>query len=419
MDNFTHSVVGLGVGELIQRSLAAETVQADQRTRRRLLLVACVAASNFPDLDLIATSLLPAPLGYLLHHRGHTHTLLLALPQALLLVALLWLLWPAARTLLRHSAPARAGLALTVVLGFALHLGMDYLNSYGLHPFAPFDGRWLYGDTLFIIEPVFWIAFGVPLAMTLARRSLKTLFLGGLAIVLAICALRGFLVIGAGMVLLGLGAVLAAMQYRDGARGRSALMTGLAIGVGFVALQGYASALGKQRIAAELRQIDPAARLLDIAMTPFPSDPLCWSFVAVEREDAQGRYRLRRGLLSLLPRQFPVATCPAALTRLAPAAQTLLAMPAAAQSGITLQGEAQGSLANLRSLAAGNCYFAAWMRFARMPLMEGDTATDWRFATSVGYNFSTVQLAATEDRACRFYVPPWGTPRADLLAPSS
>jgi sec-independent protein translocase protein TatC len=48
-----------------------------------------VLAGNFPDLDLVLTPLLPAPLGYLLHHRGHTHTVLYALPQMLLLAALM------------------------------------------------------------------------------------------------------------------------------------------------------------------------------------------------------------------------------------------------------------------------------------------------------------------------------------------
>jgi hypothetical protein len=59
------------------------------------------------------------------------------------------------------------------------------------------------------------------------------------------------------------------------------------------------------------------------------------------------------------------------------------------------------------------------MRFARVPLVEGDEAADWRFATGMRYNFSTLHLAATEDRACRFYVPPWDMPRADLLAPAN
>jgi inner membrane protein len=163
MDNLSHSVVGLAAGELIHRSLAPEIDSRAQATRRRMLLAAGGLACNFPDLDLVLSPLLPAPLGYLLHHRGHTHTLLYAIPQALLLMALIWALLPAARTLLRASGPARRGLAATVAAGLLLHIGMDALNSYGVHPFHPFDSRWWYGDLVFILEPVFWIAFGAPL----------------------------------------------------------------------------------------------------------------------------------------------------------------------------------------------------------------------------------------------------------------
>ena len=89
MDNLTHSLVGLAVGELADRSLPQHADPATARTRRRVLLATGALASNFPDLDLVLTPLLAPPLGYLLHHRGHTHTLLYALPQIALLLGLL------------------------------------------------------------------------------------------------------------------------------------------------------------------------------------------------------------------------------------------------------------------------------------------------------------------------------------------
>lgn len=208
MDNITHTVVGLGVGELLERSLPPEADAALARTRRRLLLIACALASNFPDLDLFLSGQLPDPLGYLLNHRGHTHTLLYAVPQALALAALLWLCWPAARTLLRASAPARRGLAASVVAGLGLHLLLDYTNSYGLHPFYPFDGRWFYGDMVFIVEPLYWIAFGAPLAMMLATRRARMA-----ALAVPVCALlfftaQGYLGVASCAALLGTGALL-------------------------------------------------------------------------------------------------------------------------------------------------------------------------------------------------------------------
>src|SRR5215218_8664646 len=115
MDNLSHSVASLLAGEIMHRSLAPEKDEGDQKLRRQLMLVTCALAGNFPDLDLVLTPLLPAPLGYLLHHRGHTHTVLYALPQMLLLAGLLWALWPNARRLLRESAPARIGFLLALV----------------------------------------------------------------------------------------------------------------------------------------------------------------------------------------------------------------------------------------------------------------------------------------------------------------
>ena len=172
MDNLTHSVVGLGIGALIDRSVPAEPAPDAQRLRTRMLLTIGCLASNFPDLDLVLTKLLEAPLGYLLHHRGHTHTLLAALGEVALLLGLVWLLWPAARGLLHTSPRARFAAVLTACVGMVLHISMDALNVYGVHPFWPFDARWYYGDLIFIVEPVFWIAFGIPLAL-MARGPIR------------------------------------------------------------------------------------------------------------------------------------------------------------------------------------------------------------------------------------------------------
>jgi hypothetical protein len=69
-----------------------------------------------------------------------------------------------------HGA-ARTGLA--IGMGLALHLAMDYTNSYGLHPWYPFNARWFYGDMVFIVEPLFWVVLGVPLAMLVQRPGLR------------------------------------------------------------------------------------------------------------------------------------------------------------------------------------------------------------------------------------------------------
>ncbi|MEJ7808673.1 MAG: metal-dependent hydrolase, partial [Telluria sp.] len=360
MDNFSHSLAGLAAGELLHRSLTPEPDPQAHSLRRRMLLITCGLAANLPDLDLVLTRLLPGPLGYLLHHRGHTHTLLYSAPQALMLIALIWLLWPAARGLLRGSTSARAGLVLATIIGLTLHLLLDFLNSYGLHPFYPFDSRWLYGDMVFILEPVFWVGFGVPLAMMVPLRLLRFALFALLAGGLAWATASGFLH-WASLLGLALGAAgIAFMQGRAGVAGRQGLAAGMLAAAAFVGLQGWASHLGKLQVAAHLQGIGASSRLLDTALTPFPANPVCWTFVSVERNDGARTYRVRRGMLSLAPRVLPLYACPAALS---PALAT-------ASPAFGLEMESETSLATLRSLAA-NCHFRAWMRFARAPVRAG------------------------------------------------
>ncbi|MBV7537455.1 metal-dependent hydrolase [Duganella sp. sic0402] len=385
MDNITHSIIGFGVGELVHRSLPAEPEPLAQRARHRLLLVACALASNFPDLDLFLTKLLPAPLGYLLHHRGHTHTALWALPQALLLAGLLWLLWPAARALLRTSAAARLGLALSIVLGFALHLAMDYTNSYGVHPWYPFDGRWLYGDMVFIIEPLFWVAIGVPMALIMRWRMLRLAGLALLFAALVFFAARGYLAWPSFAALLLIGLVCGAAQWRAGPQGRGGLLLALGVSIAFLGVQNVAAQAARIQITAILQTLHPTERVLDVAMTAFPSQPACWSYVSIQADDKQ--YRLQRGVTRLAD-----VTCPAGLS--------------VEQQTLT------GSLQQLRALKASDCQVDAWLRFGRMPLLKDGALSDYRFASTPNGNFTTLRVAPAP---CPANIPAWSYPRADLF----
>jgi inner membrane protein len=410
MDNITHSIVGLGVGELVHRSLPPEADPSRQQTRHRLLLWSCAIASNLPDIDLLLTGLLPPPLGYLLNHRGHTHTVVWAIAELILLCAAFWLSWPAARKLLGESRSARAGLALTGGLGLALHLLMDYCNSYGLHPFPPFDTRWFYGDMLFIVEPLFWAAFVPPLLMTMRGRWPKGVFFALLLGAFALFTARHFLLPLSLIVLLVIAAATAAMQRNAGARGRAGLLLGLVLSLAFVALQGGMSHLGKRALRDAMQFSDPISRVRDVAMTAFPSQPLCWAFVSVESNELAGTYRLRTGIVSLAPELLPPASCPAGL--IGPPLHGGL-MPAMA-----LQSEETDSLKDLRRLASENCYARAWLRFARDPSIAGGDMADLRFASTMRGNFSALGLAGTKGKDCPKNVPEWGFPRADLLQPA-
>lgn len=409
MDNLSHSLAGLAAGELVHRLLPAETSAENQRGRRALLLATCWLASNFPDLDLVLSPLLSPPLGYLLHHRGHTHTLLYALPQALLLASLLWLLWPAARRLLKASAVTRRGFVLSLAIGFGLHILMDTLNSYGIHPFHPFDSRWLYGDLVFILEPVFWIAFGVPMAMMAGWRWLRVLLLALLAGVPLFFTTKGYLPWSSLASLGVLAVILASVQGRTGKQGTGALWLGVAAAAGFVLMQAVASMAARQSLEQYLRSEDPASRILDLAMTPFPSNPRCWIFVSVQTNEGTDGYRLQRGHMSIAPETLPVSACPPAMAE--------QQKPLRTTPDIAVLAQHEGRLSALRTLSAENCHFNAWMRFARTPALarSGDYAFDMRFTSASRDNFTTIRLDDFKDRACSAHIPQWDHPRADML----
>ena len=77
MDNLTHALIGI---------IAAETAIAWRSQKhkdisfrlRRYLWFASAAANNIPDVDFIYSNISGPELGYLLHHRGYTHTFLAA-----------------------------------------------------------------------------------------------------------------------------------------------------------------------------------------------------------------------------------------------------------------------------------------------------------------------------------------------------
>ncbi|WP_420472586.1 metal-dependent hydrolase [Noviherbaspirillum sp. ST9] len=408
MDNLSHSLAGLAVGELLHRSLPQEADPGQQRIRRRLLLFTSWAASNFPDLDLVLTPVLPVPLGYLMHHRGHTHTLLYAIPQALLLWGLILLLWPNARRLIDASATARKGFFAALSIGLVLHLSMDFLNSYGIHPFHPFDSRWLYGDMVFILEPFFWIAFGVPLAM-MTPPALRILSLVLLAAVPAYFAGKGFLHWSSLAALAVLAAVAGTVQYRAGHTGRRGLASAFVLAAGFIALQGVASWNAGRMVAGTLLQRDGASRVLDVALTPFPTNPVCWTFVSVESDPRAGKYALRRGVLSLAPGLLPLDHCPAS--------RWGDVLPADATRSIAFYSTEVADLYTLRALKEGNCHFEAWLRFSRTPSVGATAATDLRYGPAWKENFTTLDFESFRKLDCPRYVPRWGFPRSDLLGP--
>jgi inner membrane protein len=407
MDNVTHTLAGLLAAELAVR-LRARRGEADSPRWARAAWLTSAIANNLPDLDFAYAPLTAGNLGYLLHHRGHTHTLLLAAPQAALafLLGLLWLRWRAA-----EASPAdRRWLAGLALAGPVLHIAMDAANNYGVHPFWPLDSRWFYGDSVFILEPLYWL-MTLPVLLAAARaragRALLGLLLCGILLAPWLTAFVPA-AISAALLAVAAGFSLLVWRLASGGRALAGVVGSLLVTSGFAG----ASAMARSRAAAIVAEQFPRASLEDLALTPMPANPLCWSLIAVSVEDE--RLVARRAMLALAPGWMPARRCPERATT--PTTAPLHSVDAPPSDAITYRGQFAAPLAELRSLARDNCHVAALLRFARVPFWKRTedgslVAGDLRYDRGPKLEFA--EIAAEGE--CPGFVPGWVPPREALL----
>jgi inner membrane protein len=373
---------------------------------RPLLVGAGVIAANLPDLDIAYSRITPPPIGYLLHHRGHTHTVLGLGALAILLIAA-YRCVPFIRSL-----PQRERVRLWSVIGTVLasHLLLDALNSYGVHPFHPFDSTWYFGDAIFILEPSFWLVLGVGVACNAQSSTAQLAVALPLLVLLATIASTGVIPSEALVTLVTSGLAFTWIARNITPRTRSAVVLGVtvAIGVGMMGMSRYARAT-----AAAALQPHLLGRLVDIIMTPNPSSPSCWSVIGVELHEPAGAYRLWRGTLSLAPKWKPPIRCAShAILQSSPGSRVL------GDGAFVLRDVVDHSLVQLRELARHDCWARAWLRFGRAPVIDKGQLFDLRFADRQTRNFSHMPLTREpDDPACPGFVPRWNIPRTDLLVP--
>ena len=304
-------------------------------------------------------------------------------------------LWPALRRLASGAAAAVGALGRS---GSRAISRSTPGTVYGIHPFAPFDARWMYGDAVFIFEPWIWLLQGGAVAANAGGRVRAALAVGLLAIV-AIAAALGVVAVGSLAALAG-GAILWAFVLRA-LRSRARAWAALAAAGLFVATSFALALSARVQTAARLPTTE---RMVDIVRSPHPASPLCWSVIAItEREDA---YVLRRGTLSLAPAIQDPARCGLHATAQLPTLR--------ADRGMLWTDEIVQPLARLRALEREDCWVRAWLQFARAPVADDRRVFDLRFETLPRDNFTAMPLGRA---GCPANVTGWTPPRADLLAP--
>ena len=270
MDPLTHTLTGAVLGD---SGLARKTP---------LAATTLLIAVNLPDVDALSYAFATADsaLGF---RRGWTHGVLAVALLPLLLAAAIA---AADRWRRRHSAASAPAasfrwLLFLAYLGVATHPFLDWLNVYGIRLLMPFDGRWFYGDTLFIVDPWIWLVLGGT-AFVAHSRTWRSWIAWGL---LAAAATALFVSsaaagpIALGVWLSGLAGFIAVRcaAKPSGKTSRRLARAALAAVAAYVAALHLGSTLAHREVAARLPELGIEAQ--DIMIAPLPARPLAHAVV--------------------------------------------------------------------------------------------------------------------------------------------
>jgi len=408
MDNVTHTIIGTLVGEVAARVAPSQKSTLPAATRRNLCVTLGAIGSNLPDSDLLY-SFIGRKLNYLLHHRGHTHTILIALLLGAATLGITrW--WIRGRGL-QASSQDYALLAAVLMFTPLLHIAMDFTNNYGVHPFWPLDNRWFYGDSVFIIEPLFWAACA-PLSFIFRTHIARFAVLLLMVAAIALCFLTGMVPRPLAVAY----SLLVAAMLLVGQRASTnvALAVSVSVWLGATAMFAITAHSARSRIDAIAAQQFPESTLLDRIVTPMPINPACWEVMMLQKESDNAV--IRRAMLAMAPSWLTAGQC---LSRSLDIEITAPLVPVPRENSEQLKwyGQISTPLARLARLAQENCEAAAAFRFIRMPWLanveEGLVLGDLRYDREPGLSFA--ELVIADPPSCPRFVPNWVEPRRDLL----
>lgn len=409
MDNLTHTLISAMVGEAVHRSTPPSPTLTDG-ARRNVAIAVMVIGGNLPDADVIYTGWAGTGLDYLLHHRGHTHTIVGALILSLLLFVGVRLWWRF-RKVEPHPADIRFLAALSL-LAPLLHIGLDFTNSYGVHPFWPVDNHWYYGDAVFIVEPLLWACSAV-LLFTLQSRVMRALVALVLVAGIGLSWFSGLVPASLAVLLTLLTLGLAVIGRFWSAR--VALTSGIVAWLAVTAVFVATSRTANGQVDALLADGFPTARTLDTVLTPTPANPVCREVLAVQLVD--DRYVVRSAFHSLVPGWIPAGRC-AELSLTGARSAPLVPVAQASTEEMAWVGEFSIAADVPATLAQEYCAVDALLQFARAPWAapqgDGWLVGDLRYDREAGPGFAEIEVGPSVDDCPRFR-PPWVPPREDLL----
>jgi inner membrane protein len=192
------------------------------------------------------------------------------------------------------------------LIAAATHPLMDWTNNYGLRPLLPWDGRWFYGDLVFIVDPYLWLVLGGAAFLLTSDRLRRMIGWSLLALLLTFIVVRASpqRVAGTG----GLTAVriiwitgvllLAAVRYAGVQKrlGRGLAVAALSFVVLYWGALAWAHSLAYRNAETDSRAIaaQQGESFTRVAVMPTAANPFQWLCVA-ETDRAMYRFFVGTG----------------------------------------------------------------------------------------------------------------------------
>jgi len=411
VDNITHSLFGAAVSESVWTLVPQPKKKEWHPMTRRVLLLTSVLANNFPDLDILYSRWMHAnpQLGNLLHHRGHTHTVLIALLQSLLLLGLTKLTQKIKGNCLKTEW---GYVSLLAFLGPLTHILLDSLNNYGVHPFWPLDNGWKYGDLIFVLEPWAWVSFSLFLFFSSSNKKMKILWAFFPIFGLSLTWFLGVVPLTLCIVLTVWALFLIAIMINATPKSRVG-WNWVLLGLVLVVFR-WAYLETRFQVNIELRNSSSEYKVEDISLSPLPVNPFCWAIVTSESNSEF--FRLRRGIIAPFPRILPIKKC----TQL----KFFSSQIRIADSGANQLWESEHRVAidDFQRLREKYCDVRDFLKFARAPFFwrEGEDLyfSDLRFERNGGKSFAKIKISSRTS-PCAESKAPWEEPMHHLFLDSS
>jgi inner membrane protein len=284
MEPMAHTLVG------------AALAQTGLGRRTRFGTAALIIGANLPDIDAV-TYFIDGDLA-LCARRGWTHGVLALVALPLILTGALVLL---GRILGSEKPPPRAATLLGLSsLAVVTHPSLDWLNTYGIRWLMPLNGRWFYGDALFIVDPWIWLILGTAVFLCASRTRVG---LAAWALLAVVATLLWFsdspseywVAKALWLTVLAFAIGLRFRQLPGSEAGKRRLARGaLALTSVYIGLMVASVRYARHRVIGELR--GQGVEVQEIMVGPLPVTPFVRDVVVVTPD------HYRYGSLELLPR---------------------------------------------------------------------------------------------------------------------